>query len=76
MALAICHPPKQCSTTPAAFDEPGDGEAALEVDDFGVVADVGVNVRVIAHRGDGVTIDGDGLGFGQAVVDGDDDAIV
>ena len=59
-----------------ALDETGDQQAALEIDDLGGIADVGLDLLVAADGRDQVAGDSHRLGFGQVVIDGDDDAVV
>ena len=55
-----------------AFDEAGNGQHAVEVDDFGVGTDPLGGSAVCAERGDFAGADGDRLRGGRAGVHGDD----
>ena len=59
---------------PVPLDEPRHDEAAAQLDNLGLGADVGADLLVAAHGHDPAIVDGDPLGHGVVRVDGGDDA--
>ena len=64
----------QAHVVPVPLDEPGHDEAAAQLDNLGLGADVGADLLVAAHRDNPAIVDGDPLGHGIVGVDGGDDA--
>ena len=51
-----------------AFDEARQGQTPAQFDHFGVRADAGRDGCIIAHFGDAVAVDGDGLNSSQVCI--------
>ena len=57
---------------PVAFDEPGNGEQAFDVENAGVVTDVGLDIDVGAYGEDQTIFGRERLRLKHIIIDGDD----